>query len=383
METTPKMTSRAVTLDIQKAAGVADLEALLARITAIPRETPLRLRVASTVEGGIFSDLWAAILVGTAARHHRCEIVARGLKEIAPGSAFASTPAFIATAGLATAIAPEGGEPISRERARKYLATRHSGLVDPESGSAQALVEFDPDYPTALVLRDRVGGPPMPPAIRSRLFQRLILDFRRRLEIGALRRRIDPQDQGPAGNLGKFLAELHENAAEHGSRGPDGRSLPGSRTMRIKKHLANNKAQLLERCGSLALLSGYVAKALPDGGKVGLVEASISDFGLGMVDGFLSTPAARTTHLRGRELLEALVYERLSAKSSDPSAGLGIQKALESAQRMNGLVSLRTGEFWLAASFADAAPGIRLADVPGGPHPKVAGTHWQLLWLQP
>lgn len=377
------MTSQPLTLDVPKGAGLGELETLLSQLAVTPVETPLRLRIASSFEGSILADLWTAMLVGTAARRHGCDVIAWGLQQLTPRTGFASSPPFLAAASLASSISPESGKPINRERARKYLAARHGGLVEPESGSAQCLVEFDPDYPNAPLLRGRLSSLPPPPGLRSRLFERLVLDFRKRLEIGALRRRIEPQDQGPAGNLGRFLAELHENGAEHGSRARDGKTLAGTRTMRIKKHVANNKTQLLERCEGFERLRDYMAKAVPDTGGTAMVEASISDFGLGMVDGFSSSPAARNIDLKGRALLEALIYERLSAKSGDPSAGLGIRKALEAARRMNGFVSLRTGEFWLAASFADGAPDIRLEDVGGGARPMVAGTHWQLFWLQP
>jgi hypothetical protein len=380
---TAHTTIRPRTFDIPKGATVGELETLLARLAEVSAETRLRLRVASSVEGSILADVWSGIAVGTAARRTACDVVAWGLREFVPTAPFARSPAFLVAVSVASSIFSESSGPIDPGRARKYLASRHAGLVEPESGSTQCLVEFDPDYPTAAVLRGRLSSASSPPGLRSRMFERLVLDFRRRLEIGALRRRIEPQDKGPAGHLGRFMAELHENGAEHGSRGPDGKTRAGTRTMRIKKHVANSKPQLLERCGSFDLLHDYVSATVPEAGGAAIIEASISDFGLGMVEAFLSTPAGRNMNLTGRALLDALIYERLSAKSGDPSAGLGIRKALEAARQMNGFVSLRTGEFWLAASFADGAAGILLEDVADGPHPKVAGTHWQLLWPQP
>ena len=376
------MTNQANTIDIVKGSTLDDLELILSQLAEIPDETPLRLRTASTFDGGILADIWAAILVGTASRRHRSDMVAWGVIDaIAPASAFAMTPAFLAGASLATSISPEGGEEINKERARKYLATRYLGLVDHNSGASQMLVEFDPDYRSAQILRGRADA--VQPSLRAKMFQQLVLEFRAKLEIGALRRNIEPRSVGPAGDLGKFLAEIHENGVEHGSRGADGKTLPGTRFMRVKKHVANNKQQLLDRCGNFEALRDFVSAALPNTGGPALIEASISDFGLGIVDGFSRTPAANNINLGRREMLHELIYGRLSSKSGDPSAGLGIQKALEAARRMSGFVSLRTAEFWLSASFAGAETNIRLEDVPDGPHPKVEGTHWQLLWLQP
>lgn len=378
------MMAQKLAIDLSKAATLADFEAVLNQLEGSPEESLVRLRAASTFEGGILADIWASIVTGTAARHRQVELAAWGITEaIGPASTFAVTPTFLAGASIAHSIAPEGGQEIDKERARKYLATRHQGLVNPGSGASQMLVEFDPDYRRAQILRGRAGAEALSPTLRSRMFEQLVLGFRRKLEIGALRRNLAPKSLGPAGDLGKFLAEIHENGAEHGSRAADGKTLSGTRLMRMKKHVASNKKQLLERCGSFDALRDYVLQGVPDTAGPALVEASISDFGLGIVDGFSRSPAASNINLGRRELLDELIYGRLSSKSSDPSAGFGIQKALDAARRMSGFVSLRTAEFWLSASFAGDEQNVRLDDVPGGPHPKVEGTHWQLLWLQP
>ena len=377
------MTTKAQTMDLPKSATLADMESMLATMEEARPQSPLRLRTASTFDGGILSDIWAAILIGTASRRHQCELIAWGLQEqITSKTIFAMTPAFLTGASLASSISPELGKEINRDIARRHFATRFDGLVNPTSGLTQMLVEFDPDYRNAAKLRSRSGSNVVTPTSRTSMFQQLVLDFRKQLEIGALRRGIEPSARGAAGDLAKFLAELHENSAEHGSRGEDGKTLPGTRFLQVKKHVANSKQSLLERSGSFGELQRYLDVAVPDVSGPALIEASISDFGLGIVDGFSRSPAASNIKLPRRELLDELLYTRLSSKSGDPSAGLGIQKALQAARRMSGFVSLRTGEFWLSGSFADADPDIRLHDVPG-PHPSVAGTHWQLLWLQP
>lgn len=114
-----------------------------------------------------------------------------------------------------------------------------------------------------------------------------------------------------------------------------------------------------------------------------LVEASISDFGLGIVDGFQASAAGYGPDADRLELLEQLIYGRLTSKSNDTSAGLGIQNALDAARRMNAFVSLRTAEFWMAVSFLPEKPEARLVHLGMAPHPPVAGTHWQIFWPQP
>ena len=87
--------------------------------------------------------------------------------------------------------------------------------------------------------------------------------------------------------------------------------------------------------------------------------ASVSDFGYGIVDHFLSSQ--RGAQYRGydrRKLLHKLIHEELTS-SNDPGAGKGIQKALVAAREMRGFVSVRTGEFWLAQSFLTRAFELR------------------------
>lgn len=373
------------TIKIDRSATVASIEDTLGRLapSGSSGDSPLRLNIASRYGGGILSDIWAAILAGTACRRHATRVIASGLQsDIEPDTVFASTPAFLASLSIAEAISPEAGHDVDLAAMRRHFALRSQGLVDPERGVAQTLVEFDPDHSVAPILRGGSGSAAVTPVMRKKLFEQLVLQFRRRLEIGALRQGIVPVGTGPAGDLGRFLAELHENAIEHGTRDANGRMLAGTRFMRLRKHAANHKQQLVERCGSIAELARHIEFSTPVSGPVALIEASISDFGLGIVDAFAASPASGGLTLGRRDLLENLIYERLSSKSSDPSAGLGIQKALDAARRMQAFVSLRTAEFWLTISFAGTEAEPRLRDVGANSRSAVSGTHWQIIWHQ-
>ena len=88
--------------------------------------------------------------------------------------------------------------------------------------------------------------------------------------------------------------------------------------------------------------------------------------------------------VKGANCSNSLLFERLSSKGTDPAAGLGIQRALRAAAQMQAFVSVRTAEFWLAASYAEEGRAKRLIDVAGGEkRARVKGTHWQILWPQP
>ena len=118
------------------------------------------------------------------------------------------------------------------------------------------------------------------------------------------------------------------------------------------------------------------------------MEASISDFGPGMLDHFLRSNRGLYYREKNRaEVLQKLITTRLSSKHHE-SAGLGTQKAMLAARNIRALMSLRTAEFWVVKAFdADASNGESkldfgsgISDVQSEGRAFVAGTHWQLLW---
>ena len=125
-------------MDLPKSATLADMESMLATIEEARPESPLQLRTASTFDGGILSDIWAAILIGTASRRRQCELIGWGLQEqITSKTVFAMTPAFLTAASVASSISPEvssrmTGMTKGLERDAQVAAPRRQGaFVDP------------------------------------------------------------------------------------------------------------------------------------------------------------------------------------------------------------------------------------------------------------
>ncbi|TDK31844.1 hypothetical protein E2F50_19480 [Rhizobium deserti] len=383
LEARPAATTPAHMVPIKKGISVLELERILAaEVTGQGRKIDFKLP--KDGQSVVLADMWTSIVLGTLAAGNDLRLIAWGLKEIEAASRFTTTPAFLAALTMADAIAAEFGTEVDRDAFQKRLSLTQLGLVEPESGVAQTLVEFDPEFSVAPVLRGGSGFDAVSPLDRNRIFENLIMKFRQRLEVAAIRNGVSPSNAGPARSVARFLRELHDNAVEHGSRDRNGRTLSATRIMRLRKHVANTKALLVERCGDFEPLARHVYESFAEGGGApALVEASISDFGLGIVDGFLLSDAGRRYARYGRrDLLQALIYERLSSKSSDTSAGLGLQNALIAARQMGAFVSLRTGEFWLVVSFASDNGEPKLNDVSSATHSRVAGTHWQILWTQ-
>ncbi|MGV1926555.1 hypothetical protein ACQZ6S_14750 [Agrobacterium tumefaciens] len=381
-------TGSAVTsVQVRARSSVLELEALIAAnlLTESGPGRRIDLKLASNGDAAILADIWTAILLGSLARDTELRLLGWGLKDmIETDSRLATTPAFLVGLTMAASILPETGPEVDRASIRKLLALNRLGLVDQASGAAQTLVEFDPEYSVAPTLRGGTGFSSVSPLDRKRIFEHVVMQFRSRLEIGAIRHGITPGNAGPAGDIGNFLRELHDNGSEHSTRGVNGRTLNQTRFMRLRKHVANRKAMLVKRCGDFAELTKHVGETFSDASTTpALIEASVSDFGPGIVDGFLGSDAGRRfANVNRRELLDALIYDRLTSKSSDASAGLGLQNALLAARRMGAFVSLRTGEFWLVVSFSSENGDPKLRDISTGVHSRVVGTHWQILWAQ-
>jgi hypothetical protein len=356
---------------------LSDLEQCL---TALPaagdRREAAQLRIEIGPETDLLTDIWCAILCGTLCRRADTDIVYSETGE--DGARFSTSLAGLVAASIASSIRNGEGVAFDASALRHYLSVASECLVTPDSDTIQTLVEFDARS-GASSLFERGNGTKADRLLRRQLFETQILQFRQLLDLGAPRRGSGPVRDGFAGDLGNFLAELYENGLEHGSLGVDG-PMAGTRTLRLRTHSAGNPGELIERCGPFRQLRHYVQQSFRGKDPVSLLEASVSDFGLGIVDAFQTSPAGMGADVDRRALLEGLIYGRLSSKSNDSSAGLGIQDALDAARRMQAFVSLRTAEFWMAVSFLSHKPDARLVHLGRAEHPRVEGTHWQLFW---
>lgn len=371
---------------LKKSDAIPQIEAELHKLSdhSVPKfDVNLSVAIAlPSASQTILSDVWFGILAGTAAGEFPTDIVARGLSEIEADSQFAASfPALSILRSAQSIRAEANSNQTDQMELIKSLLKADGGLVAGHSASqGHTLLEIDPEFSVAEILRDaslRSGDP----LRRRQLFTQMILRLRKAAEIGALRAGVAPGSEGPAGSVGKFLFEIHENALEHGSRDPSGHQVPGSRLLRIRKHLANSPEQLVARADGFPELQRYIEKTK----FTAYVEASISDFGFGIVDGFLNSQVGQSfASVERARLLDRLLFRRLSSKGRDPGAGLGIQRALRAARQMNAFVSLRTGEFWLAGGPSQEARSVELRDVSLGDQCSwVRGTHWQFFWPQP
>ena len=398
----------------------------------------VRITLARNLRGSFFGDTWAAILVGTAARRSTHfdlvdwssyidssasyeEYVCGNLPSavgVSLGAKFTSIDGklipltkeriedAICDRSLPLLEPPPEDDPFSDLLASQPVSERQTkprsndagipapanvrlrGLLRTARGDASTVCEFDPNHSLSDLFSD--GKYPLHSAQEQSLFRSRIVQFRQELEFGAREKGIKALNRGSVRRLTDFLMELHENSHDYGRYdkpiGDEGDrpGLPGIRFVRLRKYIGT-KANLVSRASDLPPLQRYLDKVLTGRNSV-VIEAGVSDFGLGIVNYFLSSSAGRFySNHSSRELLSLAFRGRLTSRTGDPAAGAGIHKALTSVRRMAGFVSLRTADHWLQRGFhpGDVELGLELSEMlPGQALGQVAGTHWLFLYHQ-
>jgi hypothetical protein len=326
-------------------------------------------RIASNLSGFLFKEQWAGMAVSPGLRISRDARVlawgAQNLNEASDSSFQTSMPALLALQQNA-AVAAQGSPDVTvdAQALRRYIVEQRRGVLG--TGSWREIIELDPEASVAPVLNrgsDR----------RARFFE-VVRSFMADMEVGAMGRRMQTQDIGYRRTALEFLLELHSNGWEHASEAR------GVRILRVAKHFYPRVEDLQAKAGEFGELANYIRSQGKPTDQVNLVEAGVSDFGPGILDGFLQSSAGRRyTGRDPAEIMDLLLHRKLSRKAADPNAGLGILNALQAAKAMFGFVSLRTGKFWFTMDGSTGGSEARLVQRPGT-YPRVDGTHWQLLY---
>jgi len=294
------------------------------------------------------------------------------------------------TESLPAVVAAKMGKVVADSASRMpldFFALERKVSVDKRGvvgrgGGARTLFEFDPEQSEALILQEK--EPSIDPAIRNHLFSKLVLSFRNDLEVGSRNRNLRVVSAGASKSVTTFLSEIHANAFQHGRWRAPGNATPGMRFVRMRKHIFGGSSDAVSRAQGIEPLQKFIDTFVSGAGGHALVEASVSDFGPGIVTHFRSSSlGAKYREVNDGELLSKILTEQISAKGSDPGAGLGIKNALKAVKDMSGFVSLRTGAHWLYQSFSRADAPLHLVNMLSGDLGEVAGTHWQFFWHQP
>jgi hypothetical protein len=381
----PKLSTNLVNVELGKRKSPREIEKILSdwqRSVSAGQSSELKLSAQSG--GTILADIWAAIAVGTICKTETTTLT-WGLPNWTPkidDNFFAQSLAGLTALQMSNNVLTDNRSAVDSDAVERDISLARKGILEQAGASSRTHLEYDPQQPTSLSLSDRLETGD-PSNVRLRLFQDLLLRFRDALELGASRYGIASAQEGAIGDLSAFLSELNDNAFIYARA--SGSTVPlrrGIRFVRLRKHVANSRADLIARVADTEPLKAYIEAVTTAEGMQGLIEADVSDFGPGIVDHFLASPKGQFHRDADRlALLQRLLFEKLSSKSFDPAAGEGIGNALKAARRLRSFVSLRTATFWLARSYADYDPSDYLSPVQGGfSHAHVAGTHWQILY---
>lgn len=191
----------------------------------------------------------------------------------------------------------------------------------------------------------------------------------------------------PQWRFAEYVYEIYSNTWEHGRRQADGTAIPGLRFVSLQKHFAVNAAQLQRYAKDFGPLEQYIAAIEQYSTNQRLFcEVSVSDQGMGILDHYVAArpeaAAAMTIESNRLPLLRRLLREPLTSKRNRTGAGGGLQNAFNACKILHAFVTVRTGRYWLYASFP---PGERRGTgdwqevSPGKPLPPVSGTHFSAL----
>jgi hypothetical protein len=333
----------------------------------------INVRLGNTQGRGFFLDIWAsATITSLINRCTHSRVVATGLKDWSSysnedGIALSIPSLILLQRGCTILTDSKPRVSIDSEHIFSLVATRN--FAQGQGGRQRLIVDFDDSISksTALdfIYQDEIT------------FYAKIREILTALEIGAIHTmplKTKIRNNREREGLIAFLYELFMNTYEHA------RSEKGLRLVRIKKHLFPTREDAMRRASGIAPLEKYIAsQPLTLSNRLfNLIELSVSDFGPGIVDGFLSSAAGEGHKHRTRDaLLHSLLHDQLSRKRGDPNAGRGISDALSAAASLDAFVSLRTNEFWLTIDEGHHN-NAQLSFVPGN-FSMIAGTHWQLL----
>lgn len=363
----------AASLKLTSRDGIDEIESKMLQCQGTLRKLRRDLDVLLARTGPtFFGDIWAATAIATCVPDAReSRIIALGMQDWedpANYGRFGSTPAALVAIQLGVPIVTdnEARKALDPELVRRQVLLR--GGVYAEGAHSHGIVELDPQLPTSFPLAS-AGS-------RTAALKEFLLASFRTMEVNARGNSSDAVgESGEKLALVQWLNELHTNAFEHG------RVNNGMRLLRIEKHQAPRLSVLLKHADGNKPLQEYLKAQVGNQarGPFNFVEATVSDFGPGILDAFSASFAGKGlagSHERA-DLLLRVLHEQLSSKSGEPSAGLGIQHALRAAWSLDAFVSLRTAEF--ALTMRGQLNGLPILTLREGNRARVKGTHWQLL----
>ena len=358
-----------------------EVEARIDQIAGLDEGEALTVHLPANIGRNVLQDTWAAIAVGTALAGR--EGATTRLRGLSPGHSYdrfqlaTKSPGLVAAFLSSSVVLDDGKTEVDFSGVREWIEQSGQGTIEADVRNADRLiVEFD---------QMRAGclkpSPSSTREVSEDSFLKLIDRYRAGFSFWDNSVRKSQDAMLAESELSKFFYELFENAYRYGRDVP-----PELRFIRIRKIPGARSQDYKAVEMSFPPAADYARKALV-GKKIDtLIEVSISDFGLGILDKFLLSGTGRRYRNSDRlGVLEKILYTDLSSNAADPAAGKGIQNALRAACKLRAFVSLRTAEFTFYKSFAsELSSGVEMERFVREPGlSPVRGTHWQFIWASP
>jgi hypothetical protein len=389
------------TIEITTTTNLGDLERLLVDATSNPT-AELTVYLARQRKNQFFKDPALAQFFATLARVSSYTLVDwhDDWKADAFAEYYAENLAGLSGATFASKIVNVAGKapPLGIDDVSQSIV-RRNGLLKPYGETKPrvrelAFLAFDPKVrePAALtgLIYDQDGF-----VRRLQKWREELLDIRPDYQQGLF------SSPGAPRPIMEFLHELYQNGAEHGNKTGDNDLISGIRSLSMRRHSPGSMQDLIGFAQGFPELEQYVDQWSRLNRGTTFIEVSVNDVGLGIVDRFVATrPEFLSRALEADPRLQLLLRILLTPRSQNGAgtyeqaysskditgqergAGRGLERALDAVKKLNGFVSLRTGEFWLYRSFAtgDGFGDGAMLQVAGGPFAPVVGTCFTALF---
>lgn len=345
----------AAELRISPDADLWQIERMNESAAAQPPAAQLQCWLATDTQRFLFQETRIASFLATLARrHYQLDVIdwygvddaERVIRR------FGSTPDGLASVLYAGRLLNAKKEPLSITKLQAVgRAIQNGGIAEGAlghvAGPSLTICAFDDAPPT---------GQPLPLVFSGVTdASKFVLKFqqlRRRFEVGLGERYSQRTDARADNDLGTFVYELFQNTHRHGRLGVDGREIkPGLRFIRLKRHISHDRNEFIGRAASFLELRNYLDRQIRPKGQFSFYEVSVADHGVGIVDRFIAGRPEfsdyRSSLDRRVALVNEIISKMLSSNREMSGAGKGLRNALDAVDRLNGFLSVRTGDLWL------------------------------------
>jgi hypothetical protein len=373
-------------IQITGSESLGSLEELLRDLNRRQAEDPRIVALARDVGSTLFVDARICSLLAAAARRGPLIVVdARGAEGAA--QRFNQSLEGIAARVFASRIQDAKGNLLAAALGSLPIAERkNSEMIEPVASQGTSLTYCVLDLEDPDGRGDQVGQMPLAFAacfIGDDFHRQLTKRRQERLEKGASQDYSFNVDAKSDRAISDFVYELIQNSGQHGSLDEHGRPIYGLRYFRLKKHIANDRAEFVSRSKDFSELAGYLRTRANEHRTSKFYEITVSDHGIGIINRYVAT-RPETLQPSGADaryqLLLQIIRDHLTSRIGVSGAGQGLSNVINAVRTLGAFLSIRTDCLWvyMDGTQADREPALKQV-IGGAPHANFLGTQFNLL----